>query len=127
MKNYQILIILLFSTLLAACMPEEETIIQGSWYWENQHIAEVIGESYQVVTWHFDRGTFTYESCCYPIPMSYSGNYRVTSIKDDMLILEVFNLQGSSHFASEEIFIFINKEADTIDIMGASPFTRILP
>lgn len=113
--------------LLSACTPDEnEVFIQGTWFYNSQHIQEQIGESFEETIWVFDRGTYETDSCCFMKFQQY-GRYDILESEGDKLVLELFNIDGKYNSERGSIGITIDRQTDTIRLPGAGPFTRISP
>ncbi|MCJ7659108.1 MAG: hypothetical protein MUO67_08160 [Anaerolineales bacterium] len=112
---------------LSACTPDEnDTFIQGSWFYNSQHIQEQISESFQETIWAFDRGTYETDSCCF-VKFQQYGRYDILESEGDKLILELFNIDGKFNSERVSIAITIDRQADTISLLRAGPFTRMAP
>jgi len=112
---------------LAACTPDQnETFIQGSWYYNDAHIQEVVGESFEETYWTFDRGTYETYSCCF-IEYHQYGRYDILESEGDKIILDLFHINGKLNSERVQIRVNIDREADTISLLRAGPFTRMLP
>ena len=119
--------LVLLLVLLSACTPDEnDTFIQGSWYYNDPHILEVVGESYVETYWTFDRGAYETYSCCF-VKFQQYGRYDILESEGDKLVLELFNIDGKFNSERGQIGITINRKDDTIKLPGAGPFTRISP
>jgi hypothetical protein len=125
-KTVLIGVILLFS-FLAACTPDQnEAFIQGSWYYNDQHIEDQVGESYEETFWTFDRGTYETHTCCF-IKFQQYGRYDIVQSDGDKLVLELFNINGKLNTERVQVAITIDRQADTIRLLRAGPFTRLAP
>ena len=119
--------LVLLVAFLSACTPDEnDTFIQGSWFYNSQHIQEQIGESYLETYWAFDRGTYETVSCCF-VKFQQYGRYDILESEGDKLVLELFNIDGKFNSERGQIGITIDRQADTIRLPGAGPFIRISP
>ena len=113
--------------LLSACVPgENEAFIQGSWFYNSQHIQEQVGESFLEVNWTFDGGNYETYTCCFQEFHQY-GRYTVLESEGDRLMLELFNIDGKFNAERVQIMVTIDRQADTISLLRAGPFTRISP
>jgi hypothetical protein len=113
--------------IVGACTPDQnETFIQGSWFYNDQHIQEQIGETFEETIWVFDRGTYETYSCCF-VKFQMYGRYDILESESDKLILELFNINGKFNSERVQIAISIDREADTIRLLRAGPFTRMVP
>ncbi len=122
-----LLVLIVLATFLGACTPDQnETFIQGSWYYSDRHIQEVVGESYLETIWYFDRGTYETYTCCF-VEFQQFGRYDILESKGDKIILELFNIDGNFNSDRVQIGITIDRETDTIKLPGAGPFTRTAP
>jgi hypothetical protein len=124
--------LLLAAFALTGCKADpNEEFIQGQWYDNNDHLANIPAESAQESFWYFDNKTFETYGCCFT-PMSFSGYYRILKSEGDILLLELYNLKGqnqSGPYSSTDTMpleIEIDRQADTIQI-GSDPFTRVSP
>ena len=114
-------------TLLSACTSDEnEAFIQGTWFYKSQHIQEQVGESYLEVYWTFDGGNYETYTCCFQEYHQY-GRYAILESEADQLFLELFNIDGKFNSEGFQVTVKIDREADTISLLRASPFTRISP
>jgi hypothetical protein len=119
--------IILLASFLGACTPDQnEAFIQGSWFYNDQHIQEQIGESFEETIWSFDRGTYETYSCCF-VKFQQYGRYDIIESDGDKLTLELFNIDGKFNSERVQIAIRIDREADTIRLLRAGPFTRMAP
>jgi hypothetical protein len=119
--------ILVLVTLLAACSPDQnDAFIQGSWYFNDPHIREQVGESYEETIWTFDRGAYETYSCCF-IKYQQYGRYDIIESERDKIVLELFNINGKFNSERVSITITIDREAETIRLLRAGPFTRMDP
>lgn len=129
-KKHQVWMLLglgILSSLLAACTPDtNETFIQGSWYYNDQHIQEVIGESYSETYWNFEGGTYETYTCCF-MTFQQFGRYNILESDGDTLILDMFNTDGKFNSEHFQLGIRIDRQAGTIRIGPTGPFTRTLP
>ena len=112
--------------LLSGCSDANDQFIQGSWFYRDPHLKSVTGETYQEVTWTFDRGTFEFYSCCFNAETHLTGRYRIVDSSDDRLVLELFNLRGGAQTGRLEIGLKIDREQDTLTIQASGPYTRTL-
>jgi hypothetical protein len=114
------------SLLLAACAGDpNETYIQGTWYNDDPHIRQVVGEPYQETLWTFDRGAYSTSGCCF-VRSEDSGRYEIVESEGDTLTLELFD-PGNPEVDRVQIKITIDREAGTLQILRAGPFTRFNP
>ena len=112
---------------LAACTPDQnEAFIQGSWYYNDPHIQEVVGESFEETYWTFDSGTYETHSCCFMDYHQY-GRYDILESEGDTIILELFHINGKLNSERVQIRVKIDREADTIKLLRAGPFERMSP
>jgi hypothetical protein len=123
--------VVLLPFLAVGCKKDPKLeFIQGLWYYNDAHLANIPGESAQVTSWAFDRGTFFIDSCCFT-ESHFSGRYYVSESEDDKLTLELFNLSGQNgdNVLSKEdeltLVIKINTQTDTIQINRDGPYSRI--
>lgn len=123
--------LLLVCLSLAGCkMDPNETFIQGQWYDNNDHLANLSGESHQESFWYFDHKTFEMYGCCFA-QIEISGYYRVVESEGDNLLLELYYLQGQNsgmvYDRSDTISldIEIDRLTDTIQIGSSDWHTRV--
>ena len=117
---------IIIALLLASCAGDpNENFIQGTWYHDDPHIRQVVGESFQETLWTFDRGTYSTYGCCF-LRAESSGRYEIVESEGDSLIIELFNL-GKPNADRVQVKITIDREAGTLDIQRAGPFTRFAP
>jgi hypothetical protein len=115
----------LLITFLSACTPDQnEAFIQGSWFYNDQHIQEQIGETFEETIWTFDRSTYETYSCCF-VKFQQYGRYDIAESEGDTITLELFNINGKFKSERVTIAITIDREADTIRLLRAGPFTRM--
>lgn len=131
MKRFRLIPVLLgvpiLIVLLAACSPDQnDTFIQGSWYFNDPHIREQVGESYEETIWTFDRGAYETYSCCF-LKFQQYGRYDIVESEGDRIVLELFNIDGKLNSERVQILITIDRQADTIHLLRAGPFTRMDP
>lgn len=118
---------IVLASFLGACTPNQnESFIQGSWYFNDPHLLQVVGESYLETFWTFDRGTYETYSCCF-VKFQQYGRYDITESEGDTITLELFNINGKFNSERVTIGIRIDREADTIRLVRAGPFTRMAP
>ena len=55
------------------------------------------------------------------------GRYDIIESEGDKLTLELFNIDGKFNSERVQIVITIDREADTIRLLRAGPFTRMAP
>jgi hypothetical protein len=119
--------LILLASLLAACTPDpNEVFIQGSWFYNSLHIQEQVGESFSETIWIFDGGTYETSTCCF-VEFQQYGRYDILESEGDKLVLELFNINGKFNSERFSMAITIDREADTIKLPGAGPFTRMTP
>ena len=128
MKRGSLLLgLIVLAVFLGACTPDQnEAFIQGSWFYNDQHIQEQIGESFEETIWTFDRGTYETYSCCF-VKFQQYWRYDITKSEGDKLTLHLFNIDGKFNSERVTIAIRIEREADTIRPLRAGPFTRMAP
>ena len=126
-----LVILLLVALALAGCkMDTNEKFIQGQWYDNNDHLANVTGQSHEETFWYFDNKTFEVYGCCFT-RIEFSGNYRIVESESDTLLLELYQLKGQnsgivySSSDTQTIEIKIDRQADTIKIGKSDPHIRI--
>jgi len=126
--------ILIFSLiLLTGCKSDpNEDFIQGIWYYNDEHLRSIVGESQQEDKWTFANKTFQNTSCCFT-KVNLQGSYSILESEENALELELFNIvgdQGGASVAKQTtivIKIAIDQDNDTIIINRAGPYTRITP
>ena len=125
-------ILLLAVCILAGCkMDPNEEFIQGQWYDNNDHLANLPGESRQESFWYFEDKIFEAYGCCFT-PYDFSGNYLIVESEGDTLMLELYQLKGqnvSTVYKSSDtitIEIEIDRQADTIQIGSSDPHVRVM-
>jgi hypothetical protein len=125
--------IVILALVISGCKKDQKLeFIQGSWYYNDAHLENIVGEPEQVTTWVFYNSSFTMDSCCF-YEAYYSGYYYVTDKQDNQLTLELFNMKGQIGGTvlfkddTQTIVIKIDSEADTIKVSGDGPYTRISP
>jgi len=115
------------TVLAAGCAGDpNEGFIQGSWYFNDPHLRQVVGESALETTWTFDRGVYQVYSCCF-VRFSQSGRYAILESQGDTLVLELFNRDGDISSERTSIKLLIDRENQTLKIQIGGPFTRISP
>lgn len=126
-------ILLLVALSLAGCkMDPNEEFIQGQWYDNNDHLANIPGESAQETYWYFDDKTFESYGCCFAT-QNFSGYYRIMKSDGDTLLLELYQLKGQNSdivFNTDDkltIEIKIDRQADTIQFGRGDSFSRVFP
>lgn len=126
-RIFILILVVLAGIFLGGCeMDPNEEFIQGSWYYLDPHLQEIVGESQLEVYWTFDRGTYEYYACCF-VKAQQTGRYAVIKSEGDSLYLELFNPDGNTRAEPVEIKIIINQQAGTIKVSGGGEFTRTLP
>ena len=122
-------LLLLVAFILAGCkMDPNEEFIQGQWYDNNDHLANIPAESAQESFWLFDHNSFETYGCCF-VNVNFSGNYRILKSEGDNLQLELYNLSGMNAgivFNKDETLwlkINIDRQADSIKL-GSDWFAR---
>lgn len=121
-----LLIAVLLGLILSGCKPDPNVaFIQGIWYYNDPHIQEVVGESFQETTWTFLRGAYQLYSCCF-VEQEQRGGYQVIESQGDKIVLELFN-PGKFNAERTSIQIRIDRVNDTVTIQGNGPFTRGRP
>ena len=106
-------------------MDPNDEVIQGSWYYLDPHLEQVIAEQELEVFWTFDRGAYEYYACCF-VKMQQTGRYTVIKSEGDDLYIELFNPNGDTRAEPVEIKIVVNREEGTIKIPGSGEFTRTM-
>jgi hypothetical protein len=98
---------------------ENEKFIQGKW--------RVTGENggyAWFLEWTFDNGNF--KQMGYP-PIIQEGKYKVLSVGDSQIRLELYEQKGTFGDEKREIEILIDKQAKQLTIAGTKGFTRTAP
>ena len=122
-----LLILISAGLLLSGCaMDPNEEFIQGSWYYLDEHLKPIVGESDLEVFWTFDRGAYEYYACCF-VKAQQTGRYAVIKSEGDDLYIELFNRDGDTRSEPFGMKIVVNREAGTIKIPGSGEFTRVMP
>lgn len=122
-----ILVLIAAGMILSGCaMDPNEEYIQGSWYYLDQHLQDVIGESQLEVFWSFDRGAYEYYACCF-VRTQQTGRYAVTKSEGDELYIELFNPDGDTRAEPVGVKIVINRDEGTIKVQGSGEFRRRVP
>ncbi len=128
MKRRSLLLgLIVLASFLGACTPDQnEAFIQGSWFYNDPHIQKQIGETFEETIWSFDRGTYETYSCCF-VKFQQYGRYDIADSEEDKIVLELFNINGKFNSERVTISISIDREADTIRLLRAGPYTRMAP
>lgn len=128
-KLFLILLSLLVFAL-SACAPDpNEEYIQGKWSIVRQPGGGSSSSDIEFFEWRFSNGTFvrTQQVDRGSILVS-NGRYRVLESKDDLVLLELFDIHGD-RFTYEnnpvDIEIRINRDQDIVQINRLS-FERVL-
>lgn|GEM_PF-3472575 len=126
-------IMLMIALTASACKKDERVeFIQGAWHYKDAHLANIPAESAQVTYWEFDNNYFSLDTCCF-YEAYFSGNYTITDRDENELTLELFSLQGQYGGTilykddTMQIVVSIDPEADTIEISGDGPYSRLSP
>lgn len=118
---------LILVSFLAACVSDEnEAFIQGSWFYNDLHIQQQIGESFSETYWTFDGGNYEVYTCCFVESHQY-GRYAILESDEDSLVLELFNIDGKFNSDRFQVNVKIDRQSDTIQVLRQGPFTRISP
>jgi hypothetical protein len=118
------LLLLAAAAWLGGCrMDANETFIQGSWYFSDPHLQQVISESQLEVFWSFDRGTFEQYACCFAKQQMW-GRYQILQSEGDTMILELFNINGDLNSEPIDVRVTLDRQQNTIKIQRQGPFTR---
>jgi len=119
--------LLLLGISLTACTPDEnESFIQGTWFYNDLHIQQQVSESFSQTYWYFDRGTYETSTCCF-VEFQQYGRYDILESEGDRLLLDLFNIDGKFNSEHVQIVITIDRQADTLSMARAGPFTRVVP
>jgi hypothetical protein len=113
--------------LLSGCLGENEQFIQGTWEYNDAHLAEIVSESDLTVVWYFSAGTFTYQACCFNLDLEFGGRYRILDSTGDVMTLELYNTFGTGSRMDGEIRIELDRAAGTLNIQGTEPFYKLGP
>jgi hypothetical protein len=114
-------------SFLAACASDEnEAFIQGTWFYNDLHIQEQVGESFSQTTWIFDGGNYEVYTCCFVESHQY-GRYAILESSEDSLLLELFNIDGKYNSDRFQVNVKIDRQSDAISLLRQGPFTRISP
>jgi hypothetical protein len=128
LRRFSVLAFFVSMLFLAGCMGANEEFIQGEWQFEEPHLRNLPAESHLTVVWNFDGGYFYNYSCCFNQNVELSGNYRILSEEGNVLILELYNMQGSEPSQGPgQLRLEIEQATDTLKVYGAGPFTRMTP
>jgi len=120
-------VLLLLGISLTACTPDEnESFIQGTWFYNDLHIQQQVSESFSQTYWYFDRGTYETSTCCF-VEFQQYGRYDILESEGDRLLLDLFNIDGKFNSEHVQIVITIDRQADTLSMARAGPFTRVVP
>ncbi len=119
-------IIVLVSFLTACQSDENETFIQGRWFYNDLHIQQQVGESFSETYWTFDGGNYETYTCCF-VEFQQYGRYTILESEGDRLTLEFFNIDGKFNSERFQAIVKIDRQADTISLLRGGPFTRISP
>lgn len=109
---------------LASCMSDNEKYIQGTWQYDDWHLAEVVSESDLTIIWFFSAGTFTYQACCFNADIEFGGRYRILESTEEGMVLELYNTYGTGTQMDGQVWINFDREAGTLEIQGAEPFYK---
>jgi hypothetical protein len=119
--------VLALVAFLSACVSDEnEAFIQGTWFYNDLHIQEQVGESFSETTWIFDGGNYEVYTCCFVESQQY-GRYAILESGEDSLLLELFNINGRFNSERFQVNVMIDRDVDTIRVLRQGPFTRISP
>jgi hypothetical protein len=122
-----VLMIISVALLVASCRGDaNEIFIQGTWYNNDEHLKQVVGESPQETWWTFDRGAYELSACCFT-RTSETGRYEILKSEAQSLALELFNRNGDVSAARAQIKVDIDRQAETLRIQQAGPFVRVGP
>jgi hypothetical protein len=117
----------LLMVFLTGCMGANEELIQGQWEFQEPHLKNLPAEPHLTLTWAFHGGQFYHYACCFNQELELSGRYRILSIEENKITLELFDVQGSEAQIGGELPIEIDSETGTIEIFGTGPFIRVSP
>jgi hypothetical protein len=112
---------------LSGCMSENESFIQGTWRYDDWHLAEIVSENDLTIIWFFSAGTFTYQACCFNMDVEFGGRYRILESSEDQLVLELYNTYGTGTRMDGQVYINIDRETGTLEIQSAKPFYKLGP
>ena len=119
--------IIVLVSLLTACQSDEnETFIQGRWFYNDLHIQQQVGESFSETYWTFDAGNYETYTCCF-VEFQQYGRYTILESEGDRLTLEFFNIDGKFNSERFQAIVKIDRQEDTISLLRGGPFTRISP
>jgi hypothetical protein len=127
LKSRNQVLLLLISTIffLTGCMSPVEEFIQGTWYYDEEHLHRFIAESALEIYWTFDGGYFAYDACCFNTDEHITGQYRVLDETEDSITIEIYNVKGSGTRYGGQYKIIIDRETDTLNILGGGPYYRV--
>jgi len=114
---------------LAACTPDpNEQFIQGVWAFANESGDERSGAAHVFFEWQFSNGTFfIQQEIAMGNPLVSEGRYRILESKENLLILELFNVEGNYIISDPyELRVEIDRENDTARIQRTL-FERAYP
>jgi hypothetical protein len=86
----------------------------------------VIGRSFEGTIWTFDRGAYETYYCCF-VKLQQYDRYDVPEREGDRIVMDLFNIDGKFNSEWVQIAITIDREANTIRLLRAGPFTRMNP
>ncbi|HLF90937.1 MAG TPA: hypothetical protein VI451_18485 [Anaerolineales bacterium] len=131
MKNRRLFIpfILLTLLFLTACtLDPNDQFIQGGWSFANETGDYLSGKTHVYHVWQFSNGTFfVQQEIAMGNPLVSEGRYRILESEEDLLILELFNVEGNYIISDPyELRVEIDRENDTARIQRAL-FDRVYP
>jgi hypothetical protein len=119
--------------LFTGCKSDpNDDFIQGIWYYNDEHLRSITGESQQEDKWLFDKKTFQNTACCFA-KINMQGKYSILKSEANILELELFDIVGDqggtmvSKQTTINITIKIDQENNTIEINRSGPYTRMTP
>ncbi|MCB9134767.1 MAG: hypothetical protein H6636_05025 [Anaerolineales bacterium] len=125
-RRLSIAIFFLSLGLLAGCMGTNEEFIQGEWQFNDPHFHN-FNQPRMISIWTFDRGYFYYAVCCYDVNTEVHGNYEIVKDEENVLILDLYNIEGEGMRGSSQVRIEINSPDDTLQIYTSGPYERMTP
>jgi hypothetical protein len=126
-----IILILFLAAALSGCKRDpNDAYIQGSWVYDDPHLATVVAEPNWTERWIFDRGSFADDGCCFG-NVSISGSYRILESEGDTITIELYHMDGSQNSTpvnwdtTTSLKITIDRENETIKVGRNGPYTRV--
>jgi hypothetical protein len=128
-----VLCLVVLAVLFTGCQSDpNDDFIQGIWYYNSEHLANIPAESHQSDNWLFEDRTFQNASCCF-VKANMQGKYRILESEENVIELELYDImgdQGGNPIPSGTTILLrieIDRENDIIKINRTEPYTRITP